>query len=404
MSGSIARATMTAIVLASFGLTADSRAQGVADASDLSPIRIYIGTYTGQGSEGIYLMELDRRTGGARVLGLAGAAENPSFVAIHPSHEYLYAVGEVSQFGFVGPDGKKVVEKAGAVHAFAINPVDGRLSPISTQSTKGDGPCHLVVDKAGKHVLVANYGGGSVAALPIHPDGALGAATSFIQHEGSSVDPGRQTSPHAHSINLDASNRHALVADLGLDQVKVYDFDAEKGTLTAHEPPFAPSEPGAGPRHLSIHPSGKFVYVCNEMASSVTAYAYDAEAGTLQAIQTESSLPGGKPVEGNSTAEVQVHPSGAFVYVSNRGHDSIAMFRVDETTGKLTSIGHQKTGGKTPRNFGIDPSGRFLLAANQSSDSIVVFKLDTATGLLKQVGQPYGVAKPVCVKFVPFDR
>jgi 6-phosphogluconolactonase len=360
--------------------------------ADAAPIRVYVGTYTGgqAGSKGIYLMELDRRTGGARMAGLAAEVESPSFLAIHPDKQHLYAVSEITEH-----EG----ERTGLVHSFLINPVDGKLLRLSSQPTMGGAPCHLVVDKEGKNVLVANYVGGNATVLPLLPDASVTTPSATVQHEGKGPDAGRQEAPHAHSINLDAANRFALVADLGLDKVFAYAFDPEKGTLTPSDPPSASVQPGAGPRHLAFHPSGKYAYVNNEMASSVTAFRYDAEKGTLAPIHTLSTLPAGE-FPGNSTAEVQVHPSGKFVYVSNRGHDTIAIFTVDEATGKLTAAGHQPTGGKTPRNFGIDPSGRFLLAANQDSDSVVVFLIDGETGSLKQVGNPYLVPRPVCVKFV----
>jgi 6-phosphogluconolactonase len=259
------------------------------------------------------------------------------------------------------------------------------------------------VDKEGKNVLVANYGGGSVAALPIQADGRLREASSFIQHKGSSVNPKRQEGPHAHSINLDTANRFACAADLGLDQVLVYQFDATKGTLTPHTPPFAAVAPGAGPRHFAFHPSGRYAYVINEMNSTVTAFTYDAQQGTLKELHTLSTLPAGFKGN-NSTAEVQVHPSGKFLYGSNRGHDSIAIFTIDQDTGRLTAAGHELTQGRTPRNFGIDPTGSYLLAANQATDTIVVFRIDPQTGNLKATGQTVSMPTPVCVKFVPIGR
>ncbi|HJS09091.1 MAG TPA: lactonase family protein, partial [Pirellulales bacterium] len=251
-------------------------------------------------------------------------------------------------------------------------------------------------------VLVANYGGGSVAVLPIDKDGRLRPASSFVQHKGSSVNPKRQEAPHAHSINVDPAGAFAVVADLGLDKVLVYRFDAAAGTLTANDPPHATVSPGAGPRHFAFHPSGRFAYVINEMNSTVTAFAYDAKKGTLSEIDTKSTLPG--PQQGNSTAEVQVHPSGKFLYGSNRGHNSLAIFRIDEKTGALTAAGHQLTGGRTPRNFGIDPTGKFVLAANQGSDSVVVFRVDQETGKLEETGQSIKVPTPVCVKFLPVGQ
>jgi 6-phosphogluconolactonase len=247
---------------------------------------------------------------------------------------------------------------------------------------------------------VANYGGGSVAALPIQGDGRLGPATAAIQHEGSGINPRRQEAPHAHSINLDRANRYAFAADLGLDRILVYRFDPARGTLAPHEPPSIAIAPGSGPRHFALHPGGRFAYVINEITLTVTAMEYDAGKGVLKEIQTVSTLPEGAAKNG-STAELQVHPSGKFLYGSNRGHDSIAIFAIDAATGRLTPAGHQPTGGKTPRNFGIDPTGSYLLAANQDSDTITVFRIDPQTGRLTPTGQTLEAPRPVCVKFMP---
>jgi 6-phosphogluconolactonase len=355
---------------------------------------VYVGTYTSGKSKGIYLFHLDLATGKLAPEGLVAECESPSFLAIHPNHRFLYAVNEVSNFGGMN---------SGAVSAFAIEPKSGHLTRLNQQSSRGAGPCHLSVDHQGKDVLVANYGSGSVAVLPIQPDGRLGPATAFIQHEGKSANPQRQEGPHAHSINVDATNRFAFAADLGLDKILVYRFDAARGTLTPNDPAAATIDPGSGPRHFAFHPNGRFAYVINEMGSTVTALAYDAAKGTLKPLQTLSTLPEG--FTGNSsTAEVQVHPSGKFLYGSNRGHDSIAIFKIDPDTGRLTPAGHQSTQGKTPRNFGIDPTGQYLLAANQDSDTIVVFRIDPATGALAPTGQVVEAPKPVCVKFLPLPR
>ncbi|MGH7378010.1 MAG: lactonase family protein, partial [Candidatus Methylomirabilales bacterium] len=252
----------------------------------------------------------------------------------------------------------------------------------------------------GKAVLAANYGGGSVVALPVGAGGTLGEATAFIQHQGSSVNPRRQEAPHAHSINLDPENRFAVAADLGLDRLLVYRFDPARGTLAANDPPFAAVKPGAGPRHFAFHPRGRHAYAINEIHCTVTAFAWDGRRGALEEIQTVSTLPG-EVQEGFSTAEVQVHPSGKFLYGSNRGHDSIAVFAIDAASGRLTGVEHRPTGGKTPRNFGIDPAGAFLLAANQGSDSIVGFRIDPETGKLEPTGSVVRVPSPVCVKFLP---
>ncbi len=350
---------------------------------------VYVGTYTGKGSEGIYLYRLEGGTGKMTSLGLAAKTPNPSFLAIHPSGRFLYAVSEISSY-----DGKR----SGAVSAFARDPKTGGVTLLNTVSSRGTGPCHVSVDRTGRTVLVANYGGGSVAALPIRDDGSLQEASAFIQHSGSSVNPKRQDAPHAHSINLSPDNRFAVVADLGLDQVLVYRFDAAKGSLAANDPPFARVRPGAGPRHFAFHPGGKYAYVINEIASNVTAFTWDAAGGVLKEAQTVSTLP--EDFSGNnSTAEVVVHPSGRFLYGSNRGHDSIAVFAVDTAEGTLIPVEHVSTQGRTPRNFGIDPTGSYLIAANQNSESIVVFRIDAETGRLTPTGETFQVSMPVCIKF-----
>jgi len=351
---------------------------------------VYVGTYTGAKSKGIYAYRFDSATGALSPLGLAAETSHPTFLAIAPNRRFLYAANEISDFG-----GKS----SGAVSAFAITPQTGQLTLLNQASSGGPGPCHLVVDKTGKNVLVANYAGGSIEVLPIQPDGRLGAATAFVQHQGASVNPQRQAGPHAHSINLDAANRFAFVADLGLDKVLIYRFGAAQGTLTPNDPPAAALKPGAGPRHFAFHPSGRFAYVINELQSTVTAFNYDAQRGALSELQTVSTLPEGF-AGNNSTAEVQVHRSGKFLYGSNRGHDSIAVFAIDPGKGTLSLAEHQPTRGKTPRNFGLDPTGARLLAANQGSDTVVVFGIDQATGRLHPTGQVVEVGAPVCIKFV----
>ncbi|HLJ12111.1 MAG TPA: lactonase family protein [Planctomycetaceae bacterium] len=362
---------------------------GVAVGED-GMVRVYIGTYTGAKSKGIYVSQLDSSSGALSPAELAVEVANPSFLAIHPSRKFLYAVSEVADVA-----GKPT----GAVSAFAIGAKTGKLKLLNQQSSHGAGPCHLIVDRSGKNVLVANYGGGSCAALPIGEDGKVGEATAAIQHKGKSVNPARQEGPHAHSINVDLANRFAFVADLGLDKVLVYRFDSTKGLLAANDPPSVSVAPGAGPRHFAFHPSSKFAYVINEIANTVTAFAYDASRGALKEIQTITTLPKDFK-ETSHTAEVVVHPSGKFLYGSNRGHDSLAIFAIDPGNGKLTTVGYQPTGGKTPRNFAIDPLGTFLLAENSQSDTIVVFRIDPQTGELKSTGQTLEVASPVCVRFV----
>jgi 6-phosphogluconolactonase len=356
-----------------------------------SQMLVYIGTYTQRDSKGIYVYRLDLGTGQLTPAGVAAETPSPSFLAIHPNRRFLYAANEVSTFNG---------ERTGSVSAFAIDAKTGKLTPLNQQPSGGQGPCHLVVDKSGKAVLVANYGGGSVSAIPIGRDGKLGTPTASIQHTGSGTNPQRQERPHAHSINLDAGNKFAVAADLGLDKLLVYRFDPGKGTLVANDPPFATVAPGSGPRHFAFHPNRRNAYVINEMARTVTAFGYDAKGGVLKELQTISTLPAGVTGGNFSTAEVQVHPSGKFLYGSNRGHNSIAIFSIDSKTGMLTAAGHQPTQGNTPRNFGIDPTGKFLLAANQASNTVVVFRIDGKTGALTPTGQVVQVPVPVCVKFV----
>ncbi len=351
---------------------------------------VYIGTYTGGGSKGIHVFHLNPSSGALDPAGVGEGVTNPSFLALHPGGRFLYAACETGNYG-----GKKT----GSVAAFAVDPKTGALTLLNQQPSEGTSPCHLVVDREGKHVLVANYSSGTVAALPVGGDGRLGPATSVAKHEGSSVNPRRQKEPHAHSINLDAAGRFAFAADLGIDKVMVYRFDPGKGTLAAHDPAFAAMAPGSGPRHFAFHPGGRYAYVINELLSTVTAFGYDAERGTLKEIQTVTTLP--QDFQGNnSTAEIRVSPDGRFLYGSNRGHDSLAIFSIDPETGRLTPSGHQPTGGKTPRNFGIDPSGTWLLAANQNSDTVVAFRIDRATGKPQPTGTVLQVSKPVCVKFL----
>jgi len=353
-------------------------------------MRVYIGTYTNKTSKGIYLLTLDLANGALSAPELVAETASPSFVAVGPHKKYLYACNEVGDFG-----GKK----SGAVSAYAIDPQTGKLTFLNREASGGDGPCHLSVDHTGRSVLVANYGGGSVGVLPVNSDGSVSPMTSFVQHHGSSVDKGRQQGPHAHFVTVDASNKHAFCADLGMDQVIIYRFDPEKHDLNSNDPHSARVAPGSGPRHMVFHPNNKFAYVINEMGSTVNAFAFDPKTGAMTQLQTISSLPTG--FMGNTTtAEIAIHPSGKFLYGSNRGHDSIVAYSVDPKTGLLALVGHVSTRGKTPRSFDIDPTGNYLLAANQDSDSIVSFHIEPHTGKLKATGHTAVVSMPVCVKII----
>jgi len=264
----------------------------------------------------------------------------------------------------------------------------------------GSGPCHLALDTARRHLFVANYGSGSVSVLPVAADGRLGAATDVVQHTGKSVDPERQKGPHAHCMTRDPANRFVFACDLGLDKVLAYRFDAGRGTLTPHDPPFARLKPGAGPRHMVFRPDGRFAYVVNELNSTITAFAYDAAAGVLKELQTVSTLP--QYFAGaNSGAEVDIHPSGKYLYVSNRGHNSVVLFNVDAGKGTLTYVEEQGTGGFKPRHFGIEPSARHMAIANQDSDTVLVARIDAGNGRLKPSGVFANAPSPACVKFLP---
>src|SRR5215468_1156343 len=355
----------------------------------------YIGTYTENGSKskGIYAYRYDAATQEITPLGLAAETTNPSWVALHPNGRFLYAVNEVQNYN--GPN-------SGGVSAFAIDRATGKVTFLNEVSSRGADPCYVTVDKAGKFVLVANYSGGSVAAFPISDDGKLGESSAFVQHTGHGINPKRQEAAHAHSIDLSPDERFAFVDDLGLDQLLIYKFDKGKGSLKPGNPPFAKLDAGAGPRHFALHPSGQYAYVVSELASTVTAFSFASRAGTFNRIQTISALPEDFKGE-NDDAEIEVHPSGKFLYASNRGHDSIAVFSIDPAKGTLTPVEHTPTQGKTPRNFAIDPTGALLFAENQESNNIVVFRIDPNTGKLTATGKTLEVGQPVCIKFVKTD-
>ncbi len=360
-------------------------------------VRVYVGTYTGEQSKGIYQFSFDTRTGKAGKVSLAAETPSPSFLAIHPGGKHVFAVNETVKWDDL--------ENSGGLSSFEIDAKTGQLSLMNQQPTRGAHPCHLVIDKSGKTVLVANYTGGSVIGYSILDDGCLGEATSFVQHKGSGLIKPRQASPHAHSINIDPSGRFAVVADLGMDQVLVYRFDPAKGALEANRPAGPRVAPGAGPRHFSFHPNGKFGYVINEIDLTVTAFSWNGKAGTFKEIQTISTLPPGvKRDEKMSTAEVRVGMRGRFLFGSNRGHNTIVSYKIDRKTGKLTYVGNYDTGGKTPRNFGLDPSGRFLLAENQGSGTIHVLKINRRTGELDETGTVINVPSPVCVRMMAIDK
>ena len=366
---------------------------------DKNELLVYVGTYTekilfgtgqifeGQG-EGIHIYRMDRATGSLTPHSTAGEIKNPSYLAFHPNRCFLYAVNELKSY-----NGKPT----GTLSAFSMDPDTGRLEFINKVATHGTDPCHVTVDRAGKYALVANFASGSVAVLPIRQDGGLEQASEVIQHQGSSIDPVRQSGPHAHSVTLDASNRFAYIPDLGLDKLMIYRFDAEAGKLNANEQGCFETKPGAGPRYFVFHPDNSYAYLINELDSTIVSLGYDRETGAVEEIQTVSTLP--QPFQGNSTcADIMLDPKGQFLYASNRGHDSIAAYRIDDSSGELALVGHESTGGKTPRNFTIDPGGTFLFAANQDSDNIVCFRIDHRSGELTPSGQVTEAPTPVCVK------
>ena len=342
---------------------------------------VYVGTYTNGASKGIYAFRFDPSSGKTTEPSLAAESSNPAFLALHPNGQFLYAANE-------NPNGM--------VSAFSIDRASGALTLLNSVSSHGSGPCHVAVDHTGKWLFAANYNSGSVAVFPLGADGKLGEASTVIQYAGSSVNRERQAGPHAHEVALSPDNRFLLVPDLGADRVVIYRFDAAKGTLTASTPAFVKAAPGTGPRHLAFRPDGKFAYVVSELAASVVAYRY--ENGSLSGLQTISTLPADFAGV-KSGAEIAVHPTGRFLYASNRGHDSIAVFHIDPGKGTLTAAGYVPTQGKTPRNFAIDPTGAYLLAANQDSGTVVVFRIDPKTGGLTPNGTTLQIPAPVSLVF-----
>ena len=350
---------------------------------------VYVGTYTGNASKGIYAFRFDEGSGALSPVGLAAGTKSPSFLAVSPNHNFLYAVNEISSF-----EG----ERAGSVTAFRIDAQSGKLTALNAKSSKGDGPCHLAVDATGRFVAVANYGGGNFSLLPIGGDGRLGDAVAILANGGSGHDKERQEGPHAHAVVFDGRNRYLLGVDLGLDRVFVYKFDPSTGSLGANDPSSVQLAPGAGPRHVAFHPTLPLAFSINELTSTITSLSWDAARGRLAAAGSVSSLPAGFSGE-NTTAEIAVHPNGRFLYGSNRGDDSIAVFAI-APTGTLTLVEHESTRGKEPRNFAIAPSGKWLIAANQKSNSLAVFSIDQNTGALTPVGALAQVGTPVCVLFL----
>ncbi len=353
---------------------------------------VYLGTYTRGESKGIYRSTLDEATGELSNPVIAAELENPSFLVVSPDQKYLFAVSE---------NGKFKGKEGGGVSSFAIGK-NGGLTLINQVNSGGGAPCHISTDPEGKSVLVANYMGGSTSSYQIAANGKLvsPAAGGFIQHEGQGAQLPRQASPHAHSVNVDPSGKRAFVADLGLDKVLIYKLDAAAGTIASNDQPFLKLPDATGPRHFSFHPSGKWAYTNLEMSLQIAALSHDAKSGALKVLEIESTVPDGTERKGNSTAECLVHPTGKWVYVSNRGHNSIAAFAIDQETGKLDFLERESTQGEIPRSFGIDPSGKFLIAGNQRSDNVTVLKINQDTGSLEPTGHEIKVPAAVCIRFL----
>ena len=344
---------------------------------------VYAGTYTGKGSDGIYAWRFDAASGRLTRIGLVAATANPSFLALHPSGKFLYAVNETNK---------------GTVTSFSVDAATAKLTRLNQVPSGGADPCHLAVDASGHVLIVANYTSGSVASFLVNADGSIGRTVSFLIHNGSSVNSARQEHAHAHDVVFSRDNRLAIVCDLGMDKIMIYGLDAKTGALSGHDPPYAVLEPGSGPRHFVFDAAGKHGYGINELSSTITVFDWDAARGALEEAQTISTLPADFHGQ-NTAAEIAIHPSGWFLYGSNRGDNSLAEFVVDRATGRLAAGGRFSSEGRTPRHFAIDPTGRWLLAANQDSNEIVEFLIDQETGDLTPTSQRLSVSQPVCVLF-----
>ena len=351
---------------------------------------VFVGTYTGTGSEGIYAYRFNPEKCELSKIGLVAKTDNPSFITIDPDGQFLYSVNETDSFQN---------EPTGSVSVFAINRESGRLTLLQRIPSLGAGPAHLSLDSSSRHLMVANYNSGNAAVFPIGKDGRLDPHTAFIQNTGSGVNPDRQSGPHAHFIQATSDNRFVMIADLGIDRVLVYGFDGISGSLTPIDSGFVKLDPGSGPRHIAFHPSGRYVYVLNELTSAVTVFSYESETGRMQKKQTVSTLPGNFHGE-NTAAEIAVDAKSQFLYLSNRGDDSIGLFSINSKDGSLMPVGWISSGGKTPRHFEIDPTGQWLLAANQNSNNIVLFRIDQVSGKLIQTSLSSDLISPVCIRFL----
>ncbi|HUJ10753.1 MAG TPA: lactonase family protein [Verrucomicrobiae bacterium] len=353
---------------------------------------VYFGTHASGPGKGFSLAHFDTDTGKLTEPKFLIEDTMPAYFVIAPDGRHLYTCNSTN-----------TLRGEGWISAYAIDPKTGQLTLLNREDSGGANPSYICLDKTGRFALVANYQGGNVTVTAINPDGSFGDRIAYNQHTGRSVNPQRQTRPYAHSIIVDPSNRFALSADLGADKLYVYRFDDRDGSLTPNKPPFVRVKPGSGPRHVRFHPNGRWVYLINEMASTVTGFNWNGKKGMLKEFQTISTLPSGyKGV--NTAAELQIHPNGRFLYASNRGDDSLAVFAINQKTGKLTSVEHVSTQGKMPRNFTFDPTGRWILCTNHDSNNAVVFRVDGATGKLTPVGSPIEVPLPFCERFLPVPK
>lgn len=351
---------------------------------------LYVGTFFGKGSEGIYVFEFDRAKGKLKRIQVVHTPESPSFLAVHPSGKFLYSVnrGAVEE-----------MKSSGSVSAFSIDPKTGKLKLLNQRPSYGSDPCHISIDKTGKWAIVSNYSEGNFVVLSIFDDGLLGSSSDSRKHIGGSVTAGRQDKAHVHSAITSPDNRFILVSDLGTDKIYSYEFNAAQGRISPAQKPHTEVKAGCGPRHLKFHPSGRFAYSAEELTSTVGVFSYDAAKGALQIIQDSVvSLPAGYTTA-NTSADIHTDPKGKFLYMSNRGHNALAIFSIN-SDGKIRLIGHQDTQGKTPRNFTIDQRGQYLLVANQDSGNIVVFRIDPKTGKLKFTGNQVQVPSPVCLSLL----
>jgi len=352
---------------------------------------MYVGTYSVRGSEGIYVLEFDRKAGTLRQIQTASQSKSPSFLAFHPNGKFLYAVNEAP----VGGSG-------GAVSAYALDRATGHLRFLNQQSSVGRGPCHISLDATGRAAVVSNYGEGTLTVLPVQPDGQLAPASDSVRHTGSGANPQRQNQPHVHSATFSPDNRFVYVCDLGLDKVFIYEIDPAKGKVKPASTPFATVKPGSGPRHFTISPNGKFAYLVEELTSTTATFSRDAKTGVLTLIQDNvATLPADFTAK-NSSADIHTDASGKFLYQSNRGHNSLAIFSI-ANNGKVTLVGQQDTMGKTPRNFLVDPKGEFVFVAHQDSDNITIFKRDASTGKLTYTGHQISVPAAVCLKLMTLE-